>query len=117
MAYVRKQAGLALMKSFSKGFLLVGIATLTPFTAAWAACPAPAVPATPPTGATATREQMLTAQSAAKQYDAAVVAFAQCVRKSGGGETQIVEAIAQLQKHAERFNAELRAFKQANGAK
>jgi hypothetical protein len=99
-----------------KAFLLVGIATLTPFSA-WAACQAPAVPPAPPSGATATREQMLAAQTAAKQYDAAVVAFSDCVRKSGGGETQIEAAIEQLEKHAERFNAELRAFKQANGAK
>jgi hypothetical protein len=99
-----------------KAFLLVGIASLTPFTT-WAACQAPAAPAAPPSGVTATREEMLSAQSAAKQYDAAVVAFAECVRKSGGGETQIDEEIKKLQKHAERFNAELRAFKQKNGAK
>jgi hypothetical protein len=104
------------MKMFSKAFLLVCIAAATPFPA-WAACLAPATPPSPPSGATATREQMLAAQSAAKGYDAAVVEFADCVRKSGGGESQINEAIELLKKHAERFNAELRAFKQANGAK
>jgi hypothetical protein len=99
-----------------KAFLLVGIASLTPFTT-WAACEAPSVPATPPNGATATREEMLAAQGAVKQYDTAVVAYAECMRKSGGGETKIEEAISQLEKHAERFNAELRAFKQKSGAK
>jgi hypothetical protein len=102
--------------TFMKAFLLVGIASLTPFTT-WAACQAPAAPAAPPSGATATREQMLAAQSDAKQYDAAVVAYADCMRKSGGGETLVEQAIEKLKKHAEQFNAELRAFKQANGAK
>ncbi len=98
-----------------KAFLLIGIATLTPFPA-WAACKAPPTPPSPPSGVAATREEMLSAQSAIKGYNAAVVGYTDCVRKDGGSETEINLVIEQLEKLAERFNAELRAFKQKNGA-
>jgi hypothetical protein len=98
-----------------KAFLLVGIASLTPFSS-WAACKAPPTPPDPPSGASSTREEMLSAQSSIKGYNAAVVAYTECVRKDGGSETEINAVIAQLEKLAERFNAELRAFKQKNGA-
>ena len=99
-----------------KAFLLVGIASLTPFSA-WAACKAPPAPPAPPSGVSATRDEMLAAQSAVKEYDAAVVAYSDCMKKSGGAESEINQAVMQLEKVAERFNAELRAFKQKNGAK
>jgi hypothetical protein len=98
-----------------KAFLLVSIASLTPFYT-WAACKAPPTPPDPPSGAASTREEMLGAQTAIKGYNAAVVAYTECVRKDGGSETEINAVIAQLEKLAERFNAELRAFKQKNGA-
>ena len=98
-----------------KRFWLVGIASLTSFST-WAACKAPPPPPSPPSGIAATRAEMLSAQSAIRTYNAAVVAYTECVRKDGGSETEINEVIEQLEKLAERFNAELRAFKQKSGA-
>jgi hypothetical protein len=98
-----------------KVFLFVAIAVLSPFSA-WAACKEPPAPPSPPSGAAATREEMLAAQSAIKGYNSAVVAYTECVRKDGGSETEINAVIEQLEKLAERFNAELRAFKQKSGA-
>jgi hypothetical protein len=98
-----------------KALLIAGIASLFPFSA-WAACKAPPPPPSPPSGAAATRTEMLGAQAAIKDYNAAVVSYTECVRKDGGSETAINEVIEQLEKIAERFNAELRAFKQKNGA-
>jgi hypothetical protein len=98
-----------------KAFLLIGIAVLSPLSA-WAACKAPPTPPSPPSGAASTREEMLAAQTAIKGYNAAVVTYTDCMRKSGGGESEVNEIIEQLEKLAERFNSELRAFKQKNGA-
>jgi hypothetical protein len=98
-----------------KAFLLIGIASLAPFSA-WASCKAPPAPPSPPKGVSATREEMLAAQSAIKGYNSSVVAYTECMKKEGGSEKEATEVIAQLQKLAEQFNAELRAFKQKNGA-
>ena|SRR5204862_1261909 len=98
-----------------KALLLVGIAGLTPLSA-WAICQAPSSPPSAPNGTVATREQMISAQSAIKGYNAAVGAYAECARKSGANEVEVGRVIGQLEKLAEQFNAELRAFKQKNGA-
>jgi hypothetical protein len=100
-----------------KALLIVGVASLASFSA-WASCTAPPAPPSPPSGAVATRAEMLAAQTAIKGYNAAVVSFTECVRKSANpGEIQRAgDIVEQLEKLAERFNAELRAFKQKNGA-
>jgi len=99
-----------------KSMLLVGIAALTPLSA-WAICQPPPSPPSPPNGTAATREQMISAQAAIKDYNAAVGVYAECARKEGANEVEINRVIGQLEKIAEQFNAELRAFKQKNGAK
>jgi hypothetical protein len=98
-----------------KALLLVGIAGLTQFSA-WAGCQAPPSPPLPPNGTTATREQMISAQAAIKGYNAAVGVYTECARKEGANELVIGRVIDQLEKLAEQFNAELRAFKQKSGA-
>jgi hypothetical protein len=98
-----------------KAFWVVGIASLTSFSV-WATCKAPATPPSPPSGAVATRVEMLGAQTSIKDYNAAVVAYTECVRKDGGSETEIGAVIEQLERLAERFNTELRAFKQKSAA-
>jgi hypothetical protein len=114
MANLRNVAEHARMKLFRLAAILATLAS-TP-SSAWAACKAPPAPPSPPNGASATREQMLSAQTTIKGYNAAVVAFTECVRKDGGNETDINGVIAQLEKVAQQFNAELRAFKQRGGA-
>jgi hypothetical protein len=106
-------SGVAVMNTF----LMVGIACLTSFPAL-AACEAPPAPPTPPIGATASRDEMLAAQTAIKEYNVAVSAYAECAEKDGSSHelANANQAIHQLEKLAERFNAELRAFKQKNGA-
>jgi hypothetical protein len=98
-----------------RAFSLIGIASLAPFLA-WASCKAPPAPPSPPKGLSATREEMLAAQSSIKGYNGAVVAYTECMKKEGGSEKEAKEVIAQLQKLAEQFNTELRTFKQKNGA-
>lgn len=99
-----------------KAFLIVGIASLTSFSA-WG-CKAPPAPPSAPSGAAATRTEMLTAQTAIKEYNAAVATFTECVSKDGSPfeVKEAEEVVQQLEKLAERFNAELRNFKQKNGA-
>jgi hypothetical protein len=55
-----------------KAYLIVGVASLTSFSA-WASCSEPPAPPAPPSGAAATRAEMLTAQTAIKDYNAAVI--------------------------------------------
>jgi hypothetical protein len=82
---------------------------------AFADCVAPTPPGDPPSGATASREQMVAAQAKIKGYDAAVAEFAACVSRGGGGRpAQAEDAVRAVEKLAAKFNAELRAFKQRN---
>ena len=94
--------------------ILYTVVAATPL-CALAECVAPMPPGDPPSGATATREQMLAAQTAIKGYDAAVAAFADCVRKDGGPTSKADDAVRGVERIAARFNAELRTFKQRNG--
>jgi hypothetical protein len=100
------------MKALAIVGLLAGLMSSTAF----AECFAPAPAADPPNGATASRDEMLAAQKAIKAYHEAVVVFADCVKKSGGISTRADDAMARLQKLADRFNVELRVFKQKSGA-
>jgi hypothetical protein len=78
-------------------------------------CFSPRSPEDPPSGAAATREQMLSAQEAMKTFKAAVEAFAACIEKSDGDPLKANDAERRLEAAAARFNAELRAFRQKNG--
>ena len=78
-------------------------------------CVEPKAPAALPSGATATREEMLAGQDAMKSYNAAVAAFSACVDRTHANPTRANELVRGLQTLANRFNAELRIFKQRNG--
>ncbi|HWW21806.1 MAG TPA: hypothetical protein VNZ06_13480 [Steroidobacteraceae bacterium] len=69
-----------------------------------------------PSGASATREQMLAAQRAMKAYDIAVKAFSDCLKDAGDTSNRANVAIDKLEHMAQRFNVELHAFKERNGA-
>jgi hypothetical protein len=69
-----------------------------------------------PSGVSATREEMLSAQHALKVYDNAVKAYSDCLHDAGDTSNRADTAVEKLQKVAERFNTELRAFKGRNGA-
>jgi hypothetical protein len=97
--------------------ILVLLATAALPTGARAAetCTEPAVPQSVPDGATATREEMRAAQEAMKAYNAAVTEFSACVGRTGESPTKANEAVRRLHTLANRFNAELRAFKLKSG--
>jgi hypothetical protein len=93
--------------------------------AALADCPAPDGSVPIPSGAAATREEMVTAQKAVKAYDIAVRAYSDCLQQektAAGDKGQSTEQydrrsdaeIDKLQRLADKFNAELRAFKARN---
>jgi hypothetical protein len=99
--------------------VLLGAIVVTQF-AAGAAIAATCTEPTPfteiPSGASASREEMLAAQRAMKAYDNAVKAFSDCVHDSGGDANgRVNQAVERLQKLADRFNLELHTFKERNG--
>ena len=94
--------------------ILCTIVASTPLCAS-ADCLEPTPPGDPPSGATATRQEMVAAQTAIKGYDVAVGAFADCIRKDGGPASKAEDAVRSVERIAARFNAELRTFKQRNG--
>ncbi|MEO6078309.1 MAG: hypothetical protein ABIQ86_00815 [Steroidobacteraceae bacterium] len=96
--------------------MLAGIASLISFPAL-AACTLPPAPPVSPSGATAGREEMLTAQASLKAYNDAVVVYGDCVQKAGGSVAEFERTVKQLKLLAAQFNAELRIFKQKSGAK
>jgi hypothetical protein len=69
-----------------------------------------------PNGASATREQMLSAQRTIKAYDIAVKTYSDCLRDSNDVTNRANQAVEKLQKLAEKFNVQLIAFKERNGA-
>jgi hypothetical protein len=69
-----------------------------------------------PSGAHATREQMLAAQRGLKSYDVAVRAYTDCLQQSGDTSNKANQTVDKLHQLADRFNEELQAFKKANGA-
>jgi len=98
----------------------------------YADCPAPNDAIKIPDGATATKDQMLAAQHAIKDADAAIATFADCLRaeqdaKIAAGGDKMTDAdklkisaeyvnrqnveVEKLQKLADQFNVELRAYK------
>ena len=98
----------------------------------YAECPAPNNEIKIPDGATSTKDQMLAAQHAIKDADAAIATFADCLRneqdaKIAAGGDKLTDAdklkisteyvtrqnveVEKLQKLADQFNVELRAYK------
>ena len=51
-----------------------------------------------------------------KAYDVAVKDYMQCLQQAGESSSKGNDAVDKLQKVADRFNQELRAFKEKNGA-
>lgn len=84
--------------------------------AATAGCTEPTPFTEIPSGASATREEMLSAQRSLKAYDNAVKAYSDCLHDAGDTSNRANQAVDKLQKLAERFNAELHTFKERNGA-
>jgi hypothetical protein len=81
-----------------------------------AACSEPVTLVEIPSGAKASREEMLSAQRAMKAYDNAVRAYSDCLHDEGDTSNKANIAVDKLQRLAERFNVELHAFKERNGA-
>lgn len=82
---------------------------------AWADCTAPNGDVAVPSGATASRDDMAAAQKAVKAYDTAVREYSSCM--ANGGPANVAKANAEvehLKKVADKFNAELRTFKEKN---
>jgi hypothetical protein len=84
--------------------------------AAVAECTPPGTPKEPPSGASASRDEMRAAQDAIRAYDVAVNAYAECIQKNGYNKQKADDALRTLQRLADAFNSELRAFKQKNGS-
>ncbi|MFT3907714.1 MAG: hypothetical protein QM718_15560 [Steroidobacteraceae bacterium] len=84
---------------------------------AYADCAAPASDVAVPSGATASRDDMVAAQKAVKAYDTAVREYSDCMSKSGlGSEAKVNEQIDRLKKVADKFNTELKIFKDKNAS-
>ncbi len=83
---------------------------------AWAACSAPKMEVPIPDGATASRDAMLAAKQALAEYQTATQSYMSCIAgfavKGAGMQDK---ALAALRDTADRFNAELRKFKEKNG--
>jgi hypothetical protein len=87
----------------------------TVFTASADDCVDPVSPGDPPSGVSATREEMLAAQAAIKTFHTAVEEFAACIDKIRGNRFKVDAAMQRLEDIAARFNTELRAFRQKHG--
>lgn len=100
------------MKARALGGLLACLLSLP----ALADCVAPQAPAHLPSGATATREDMLAAMQAIRDYEAAVKEFSDCARHTNDEIVmQIADrAVDRVRLIADKFNAELYAFKKRN---
>ena len=113
-------------------FLTLSVALLAAG-AAQAACIYPRAPENIPDGRTATFDQMVAAQKAVKQFDADIAAYNACLtmelealmadpgideaRKAELAEMQVKKnnaAVDEAQSVADRFNEQLRAYKEAN---
>jgi hypothetical protein len=80
----------------------------------WAACALPALgcerptsPSTIPDGKTASKDEMMAAKKAIDAYKLAMEDYMGCERSN----TKIESAHAELEKIADRFNEQVRAFK------
>jgi len=109
-----------------KSVLLSSMLVICGTTAARADCPAPDSAIQIPNGLTATLDEMKAAQAAVKAYNAAMTAFTACLQQeedariAAGGDKVKLQAeyakrndaeVDKLQQIADKFNAELRAYK------
>jgi hypothetical protein len=101
-----------------KRILLTSLVAISGLAAgsAFAGCTEPVAVTDVPKGASASRDDMLAAQRAVKAYDTAVKAYTDCLQQAGDTSGKGNEAVDKLQKIADRFNQELRAFKEKNSA-
>jgi outer membrane murein-binding lipoprotein Lpp len=86
---------------------LCGVALGSP---AYAGCTAPKPPGAIPDGKTSSKDQMMAAKKDVDQYKKDVEAYISCETNSSRAES----AQADLERTANKFNAEVRAFKAAN---
>lgn len=101
------------------------LAALATTGAAFADCTAPDTKVYIPSGATATKDEMVTAQTAVKNLNAAVVAYSDCLKQeedakvADGADKAKTHAayaklnndqVAKLQQIASKFNEELHAY-------
>jgi hypothetical protein len=115
------------MRAMKTAFVLAAFAA----TSALADCPAPEGTVQIPNGAAATRDEMVAAQKAVKAYDNAVRAYSACLDQEQHAKVSLgadrgaladeysrrSEAeVDKLEKLADKFNAELRAFKARNAS-
>lgn len=114
-----------MMRAMKTGFVLVAFTAAS----ALADCPAPDGVVQIPNGAAATRDEMVAAQKAVKAYDNAVRAYSACLEQEQhnkvtlGADRGVLAAeysrrteaeVDKLEKLADKFNIELRAFKARN---
>ncbi len=95
------------MRAFAAFVLVAGLASFPVF----ADCVEPPPIGNPPDGASATSDVMLSAIRAMKAYDAAVTEYTNCLTQTNGSHMKINGAVDKLQRVAEKYNSELRAFK------
>lgn len=77
---------------------------------AWAGCDAPTAPGAIPDGKSSTKEVMLAKKKEVDQYKRDVEAYLSCEANPRRAEP----VQAELERVANKFNAEIRAFKAAN---
>lgn len=100
------------LKAFAVGALIACLASLP----ALADCVEPLGVSHLPDGATANRDEMLSAMHALKVYAAAVDEFMECVQKGSGSQIpQANRALDNVRAIADKFNVELRVFKNRSG--
>ena len=113
------------MRAMTRVFVLAAFAA----TSALADCPAPDGAVQIPNGAAATRDEMVAAQKAVKAYDNAVRAYSACLEQEQHAKAPLgayrcacddeysrrtAAEVDKLEKLADKFNVELRAFKARN---
>ncbi|MDP9082341.1 MAG: hypothetical protein M3N50_01030 [Pseudomonadota bacterium] len=96
-----------------RAFAVVGLIACLGCLQAFADCAAPPTPPRPPDGATASREDMMSAMQSIRAYEAAVKDFQSCATRANSAlEIQTANsAIDKLVGIADKFNYELNAFK------
>lgn len=99
-----------------KALAVVGLIASLMSLPAFANCVEPQAVPSVPDGATASRDDMLSAQKALISYNTVVTEYATCLEKIGGSSSRQNEAVEKLRRIANRFNAELRAFRKRSGA-
>ena len=112
-----------------RAIVSLSLMALLAATPALADCTAPVADIEIPDGSTATRDAMIAAQRAVKEYDKAVKTYGDCLmhevvsKVAEGGDQLKLRAeydkmnnveVDKLQKLADKFNQELRAFKARN---